>query len=190
MSIQSILVPNSYGLFCDTLTTNGIVDASQVNTTEVTPYAPNPIKLFTSTNVDTGLSLALKYNYTGVATIFYDQVSALSTLDLSAIPYIQFGTAANNYSLTGFPNPRGQVPSPPNSGQIYSQVIYMYLQHTGVGDPLTNIPAKLILEKLSESQVSIKIYPFDPNISSTPHTAPSFTGKVGFSGFTFDYIVD
>lgn len=162
MSISNLFQPNSYNLFSRTLTTDSV---------DTTEYQVQGLGMYNGTNDEfLNSTITLKYNYTGVCTIFYDSATATTNaIANNNASDIKLGTATGQYDITGFPNMRGA-----NGIEITH---FATLKVDGDDE---NCLIKLT--KVSDTEVNISFLKLD-------RTAFNIGETFGVVPFTFDYIV-
>lgn len=163
MSISLITTPNNYELFCGNFTVSNEIACNKINTTETSITS---LGLYRNDDTYMNVSVTLKYNYTGVVTMFYDSNTATSPA-LSNTTYFQLGTGSGQYDITGFPEIRGA------NGISYNGIMFISL-----GGVIT--PIRMDITKVSATQMNVKFYPLAGG--------PFANSTVAMIPFTFDYI--
>lgn len=165
MSVSNLLTPNNFELFAKKIT----VDETTSDIITTTDYVLPTYGLFNgSNNSPLNVAITMRYNYTGVCTLFYDGSTDSSLLAANASS-IKIGTASNQYTLTGLPEIRGLV------GARYSHILTLLIN--GVQSL-----AILNLEKISSTQFTLTFTRSDGSVFPTGQT-------FGITPFTFDFIV-
>jgi hypothetical protein len=178
MSVSNLIYPNSFDLYCRTMKSSGAIEADEINTTE---YPTQSLGLYNNSNAPilsggTGnpqITVTLKYNYTGVCTLFYDSVTSASQA-FSGVSEVKLGTAGPNFNITGLPPLRR-----PDGQTVYTNA---FMDHQiFVNSSGAPIPARLRLKQESATETTITLYPIGAA------TFPNAT--FSFLPFSFDYIV-
>lgn len=188
MSVFDLLFPNGYNLNANKLTTNELVSKTLTSTNvdvdelQITSYG-----LFKVTTVggltgdpilsqldNSPITITLKYLECGVATIFYDSVTAISTSASIGIDCaeIRLGSSTTNFNIIGFPEIRDAGISNPNPE--YNHVVY-------ITSGSTSVSTVMKVKKINATTC---------NVSFVPFAGGNFPNAgISINPFTFDYIV-
>jgi hypothetical protein len=147
--------PNSYDLYSNSMSCNLLtsttIDCGSINSTEVALSSlvintVNGDEIAPLTNAGNPVTMTLKYNYTGVTTLFYDSETATGTAPTDTKNLQLYNGASPN--ITGLPEIRGNV------GRAYNSTIYMII--TG-----QQVQVRLVLTKVSATEITIEIFPLE-----------------------------